>query len=124
MKKYPLISTMVSDVFLVSLFFYLAAVRIDLSMSGLISRAFPLNILLLIVVLSGLANVLVPPKDEQTYQKPAKRLWVYVVLISIFIGSIVVEILKNVSPWALLIGCAAGFIVFFVGFAIIRQDYE
>ena len=114
---------MLSDLFLVSLFLYLAAVRIDLSLEGLISRAVPLNSILLICMLAGIGAVLLPSDQERVRaQRAPVRLWIYAVLLSTFIGSIIAEILRDLSPWALLMGCAGGFIVFLVCFAIIRQD--
>lgn len=122
-KIIPHLSVIISDTFLVSLFLYLAAVHIDLSLEGLISRAVPLNTFLLIVLLSGIAAVLLPQSAETPVSVNAPwRMWVYAMLISVFIGSIVTEILKNLSSWALLIGLAAAFVVFLVSFAIICDD--
>lgn len=119
----PLLSVIVSDTFLVSLFLYLAAVRIDVSLEGLISRAVPLNAVLLVVLLSGIASALVSSSVETSVPvRTPRRVWVYAALISIFIGSIVSEILKDFSPFAHLIGLAVSFVVFLVSFAILYDD--
>ena len=114
-----------SDLFFTSFFLYLAAVRIDLTLEGIISRTFPLNILLLVFLLSGIAAVLFPsPQKPLAKQRLPIRMWVYAVLIALFVGSIVAEDLYDFSSAALLMGVAAGFVVFLVSFAIIRTDYE
>lgn len=125
MKYNSLLASFFSDTFLVSLFLYVAAVRIDLSLEGLISRAFNPNILLLVVLLSGLGSVLCRSSKEESQKDaaPPRRLWFYITLISGFIGAIVFEVLKGPSSWALILGIAAGAIVFLTGFAMIRQ-YE
>lgn len=121
----PLLSVIVSDIFLVSLFLYLAAVRLDLSLEGLISRAVPLNTVLLVVLLSGItAALLSSPVEAPVPVRAPRRVWVYALLISIFIGSIVSEILKDLSSGAHLIGLAAGVVVFLVSFVIISDDLK
>lgn len=124
-KIIPLLSVIVSDIFLVSLFLYLAAVRLDLSLEGLFSRAVPLNTVLLVVLLSGItAALLSSPVEAPVPVRAPRRVWVYALLISIFIGSIVSEILKDLSSGAHLIGLAAGFVVFLVSFVIISDDLK
>lgn len=121
-KRITLFSFIFSDTFLVSLFLYCAAVRIDLSFEGFISRAFNPTIMLLIVILSGLGSVLCwSPAHEHNARKAPRRLWFYTGLISLFIGSIVFEVLKSISSWALLLSVAAGAIVFLASSAMIRE---
>ncbi|MBI4599673.1 hypothetical protein HY732_02005 [Candidatus Uhrbacteria bacterium] len=121
-KTLNTLSLMLSDLFMVSLFLYLAAVRIDLSLEGLISRAFNPTILLLICLLSGIGATLCadPERADEQWRAP-KRLWVYAVFLSALIGSIVYEALQALSPWALILSGAAAVIVFLASFAIIQS---
>lgn len=103
---------MLSDIFLASLFLYLAAVYIDLSFEGVVSRAFNVTILLIICIASGIGTVLFPHP---------RRSWVPIVVLSVMVGSIVAKISESLSPLALLIGAAGGIVVFLAGSAMIRQ---
>lgn len=121
-KILKLFSLLFSDLFLVSLFLYLAAVHADLSLDGLLSRAFNLNILLVILLLSGIGSVFCfKPAEETSVEQPQRRLWFYVIALSILIGVIVFEALKPLSPWAIFMGSAAGAIVFLTSFVMIRE---
>lgn len=122
-KILKLLSLALSDLFLVSLFLYLAAVRIDLSFDGVISRAFNLNILLIICIIAGVVAIVLPGnEDEGASETPPRRLWAHIIVLSVMVGSIVVKVLESLSPWALLIGAAGGFVVFLAGSAMMRQD--
>lgn len=123
MEKFlKLFSALCSDLFLVSLFLYLAAARIDLSFGGLLSRAFNINILLFILLVSGIGAVFCPQLSKETCaQSQPRRMWFYTGALSILIGSIVFEILRALSSWALFMGGAAGVIVFLTSFVMIRE---
>lgn len=117
------LSSALSDLFLVSLFLYLAAVRIDLSFDGIVSRAVNLNLLLITCVIAGVVAIVFPGNtDEEVSEMPPRRLWAYIIVLSVMVGSIVVKILESLSPWALLIGAAGGFVVFLAGSAMIWHD--
>lgn len=122
-KILRLLSLALSDLFLVSFFLYLAAVRIDLSLDGVVSRAFNLNILLIICVIAGVVAIVLPGnEDEGASEAPPRRLWAYIIVLSVMVGSIVAKILEPLSLWALLIGAAGGFVVFLAGSAMMLQD--
>ncbi len=124
-KILKILSSALSDLFLVSLFFYLAAVRIDLSFEGVVSRAVNLNLLLITCIIAGIVAIVFPrDADEGANEMPPRRLWAYVVVLSVMVGSIVVKILESLSPWALLIGVAGGFVVFLAGSAMIWHDHR
>lgn len=124
-KILRLLSLALSDLFLVSLFLYLAAVRIDLSFDGVVSRAFNLNLLLITCIIAGVGAIVFPGNtDEGASEIPPRRLWAYIIVLSIMVGSIVAKFLESLSPWALLIGAAAGFVVFLAGSAMMLQDHE
>lgn len=122
-KILRLLSSALSDLFLVSLFLYFAAVRIDLSFDGVISRAVNLNFLLITCIIAGVVAIVLPrDTDEGVNEMPPRRLWAYIVVLSVMVGSIVAKILESLSPWALLIGAAGGFVVFLAGSAMMLQD--
>lgn len=121
-KILKIFSIILSDLFLVSLFLYLAAVRADLSLGGLLSRAFNLNILLAILFLSGIGAVFCfHPAEETSAGQQPRRLWFYTVALSILIGVTVFEVLNPLSAWAPLMGVASGAIVFLTSFVMIRE---
>ena len=124
MAKIRKVITLVSsDLFLVALFLYLAAVRIDLSLDGLISRAFNPSVLLFICLLSGVGTILCDDSHEESARAPMqKRVWFYGAIFSMLVGSIVYEVLKELSSWALLLGPLAAFIVFLTSFVIIQSS--
>lgn len=117
-----LIARMFSDTFMVSLFLYLALVRIDLSLEGFVSRAFNLNILLIVCILSGVGTVLLdtPPKEGEERPLP-RRSWIYAGALSMLVGSLIYQILVLLTPWALIMALGGTSVVFLIFFAMIRE---
>lgn len=125
MKYSSLMASFFSDLFLVLLFLYLAAVRIDLSFDGVVSRAVNLNLLLITCIIAGVVAIVFPGNtDEEASEMPPRRLWAYIIVLSIMVASIVTKILEPLSSWALLIGGAGGFVVFLAGSAMMLRDHK
>lgn len=113
---------MFSDVFLASLFLYLAGAYIDLSQPGIISRALNLSTLLMVCVVAGALSILIGKSDEEKQKKSSVVLWVYTGAVSIAVGALIWQALLPFSHFALIFGAGGASIVFFACFAMMSSD--
>lgn len=113
---------MFSDVFLASLFLYLAGAYIDLSQPGIISRALNLSTLLVVCVVAGALSILIGKSDEEKQKKSSVVLWVYTGAVSIAVGALIWQALLPFSHFALIFGAGGASIVFFACFAMMSSD--
>ena len=118
-------STILSDLFLTSLFLYLAGMLADSFAPGIISRALNLSILLAVCVCAGIFSILIGPPEEKHKNKQSVLLWAYIMFLTSVTGIMIWQTLAPLSRFAVLFAIAGACIVFFALFAMMRDnDYS
>lgn len=124
MTRKNLFATIVSDLFLASLFLYLAGMCADLFSPGIISRALNLSLVLVVCIAAGIFSILLGPPQEEQQKQSSVFLWVYCVALSIAGGFMIWQALVPFSPHAVLFGLAGASIVFFTCFAMMNGNHD
>ena len=117
-----LLSTTLSDLFLASLFLYLAGMLVDLFEPGFVSRAFNLSILLAVCGGAGFLSILIGQPEEEQKKRPQIFFWIYTVALSIAAGIMIWQAMIPFSSFALIFGAGGGSIVFYACFAMMIRD--
>jgi len=113
---------MLADLFLASLFLYLAGMLIDLFEPGIVSRAFNLTILLGLCLGAGIFSILLGHPEETAENEPTIFHWIFTCLLSIGSGIMIWQAMVSSSSFALLFGGTGAMIVFFACFAMMKDD--
>jgi|GEM_PF-2646690 len=124
MNIYYFFAAIASDLFLVSLFLYLAVMRLEQSIPGIVSRAFNPAILLAICIVSGILAIFLPRSQEKNDRQNAAWGWIVAVLLCFMTGSFIYTALVPATGWAPLFALAGGSIVFLASFAILNAHID
>lgn len=116
------LATILSDLFLASLFLYLAGTLLDLFSPGIVSRALNLSTILAVCMVAGIVSILLGPPQEEYQGKASVFLWIYSSALSIGGGIMIWQALEPLSSFALVFGGAGALIVFFACFAMMSSD--